>query len=105
MPIADAIENYVAFASKVYSEKKLGGKESLFKATQFETAFQDIVKNVRGRADAPMMYSPAGLGCQRYVEAVFLLYWQRLIVNKFCYSFSGEKHVPSASFSDISGKG
>lgn len=72
MPIGKAIDAYVDFTNQVFSKKKIGGKKSIFKASQFETTFQGIIKTANYSADTPMMDSPTVSGCQRYVRLTHL---------------------------------
>ncbi|KAG6870109.1 hypothetical protein C0993_005151, partial [Termitomyces sp. T159_Od127] len=44
MPIDQAIEEYVRFASNVFSNKKWGNKKEKFKASVFVTGMEAIIK-------------------------------------------------------------
>lgn len=70
MSAEDAITAYSQFAKQVYSQKKFGGGEGVFKATQFEISIKDIIKAAKGCADAPMRDTNSSFGgCERYYYA------------------------------------
>ncbi|RDB16830.1 Kinesin light chain [Hypsizygus marmoreus] len=70
MPIGDAIQTYVQFTHQVFvSHKWFGGKEGMFKATQFEKSFQAIVKSALGDPGA-LMRDRGESGCKSFVSSL-----------------------------------
>ncbi|KAG5348887.1 hypothetical protein C0989_007417, partial [Termitomyces sp. Mn162] len=45
MPIDQAIEEYVRFTSRVFSDRKGGNKKEMFKASVFEDGMKSIIKS------------------------------------------------------------
>lgn len=68
MSVEDAIKTYISFTKDVFTKKKLGATDSIFKAAQFEKTMKSIVKSVTGNAESLMM-DQGSLPCRRYANS------------------------------------